>query len=181
MRTIFAVVAGLLVAAGHAGADQPFKLDQIAPSTARLGQGWTSNHVVVMVDQLCPTNEVGNEGTGRLQVAHNAVGKRGCEAYCVLRYQYGSAAILVWIRRYRSTQNIGDDWGRDKETKATPDSLPKVGDEARFYQRHGLHNDIFYGCGRLAAARLRRSAVPGGCGSAHRSASAKTVTGMEGD
>lgn len=132
MRTTFAVIVGLLAGAGHAVADQPISLDQIAPSISQLGPGWTSNHVVVMVDQLRPTNEICNEGPGWLQAAHSGVGKRGCEAYCVFRYQYGSASILVWINRYRSREDVGDDWGKDKETKTTPDNLPKVGDEVRF-------------------------------------------------
>lgn len=148
MRTISAVAVGVLVAAGCAAADQPASLDQIAPTISQLGAGWTSNHVVVLVDQLSPTNEVCNEGPGWVQAAHNVVGKRGCEAYAVFRYYYDSASILVWIKRFRSRQDVGDDWGKDKETKTTPDNLPKVGDEVRFYQRHGLHNDIEFWRGK---------------------------------
>ena len=113
-------------------------------SLIQLGSRWTSNHVVVLLDQSSPTNEICNEGKGWLQVAHNVVGKRGCEACVVLRYAYGSHNALVRITRWKDAQSIGDDWGRDKQTKITLTSLPKVGDEVRFYQRQGMHNNIAF-------------------------------------
>jgi hypothetical protein len=144
MRTLLAVITGTLIGVGCVSAAQPLSIDQIAPSLAQLGNGWTSNHVVVLVDQLNPTNEICNEGKGWLQAAHNVVGKRGREAYMVLRYAYGSNSTLVWITRCKDPQSIGDDWARDKETKSTLASLPKVGEEVRFYQRDGMHNNIAF-------------------------------------
>lgn len=144
MRTVLALITGTLLGVSCASAAQPISIDQIAPSLAQLGNGWTSNHVVVLVDQLSPTNQICNEDKGWLQAAHNVVGKRGREAYIVLRYAYGSNSTLVWITRCSDAQSIGDDWGRDKETKVTLDSLPKVGEEVRFYQRHGMHNNIAF-------------------------------------
>jgi hypothetical protein len=49
MRSRFAVMIAALVVVGHAVADQPISLDQLGPSLSQLGQGWTSNSVVVMV------------------------------------------------------------------------------------------------------------------------------------
>jgi hypothetical protein len=118
-------------------------MDKFAPAISQLGEGWTSNHVVVLVDQLNPTNQVCNEGEGWLKAAHNVVGKHGCETQMVLRYDYGSASALVWLTRFKDKKSIGDDWGRDKETKVRL-NLPKVGDEARFYQRAAMHNNIAF-------------------------------------
>jgi hypothetical protein len=50
----------------------------------------------------------------------------------------------VWIHRFKSKEDIGQDWGTDKETKVTLDRLPDVGEEVRFYQRHGMHNNIAF-------------------------------------
>jgi len=144
MRTLLAVITGTLIGVGCVPAAQPLSIDQIAPSLTQLGNGWTSNHVVVVVDQLNPTNAICNEGKGWLQAAHNVVGKRGREAYIVLRYAYGSNSTLVWITRCKDPQSIGDDWGRDKETKSTLDSLPRIGEEVRFYRRDGMHNNIAF-------------------------------------
>jgi hypothetical protein len=144
MQRMLILLAGALVTAGRLWAAQPFSLDQLAPALSQLGPGWTSNHVVVMVDGRSPTNEVCNEGKGWLQAAHNVVGKRGCEVYAVLRYFSGSNSVLVRIHRYRSRKDIGDDWGKDKDTKDAPGNLPKVGEEVRFYQRDGMHNDIAF-------------------------------------
>ena len=111
-----------------------------------VGQGWTANSVVVMVDQSNPTKEYSNEGAGWLRVAHNVVGKNGREAQTVFRYWYGQSSIVVWIVRCRSKEDIGDHWGRDYDdkTEASLDSLPKVGDEVRFYRRGGMHNNIAF-------------------------------------
>ena len=145
MRTPHALVIGSLLAAAHVAGGQPIRMDQFAPSISQLGAGWTSNHVVVLVDQLNPTNQICNEGEGWLKAAHNVVGKRrGCEAQMVLRYGDGSASVLVWINRFKDQSSIGGDWGRDKETKVSLDALPKVGDEVRFYQRAGMHNNIAF-------------------------------------
>jgi hypothetical protein len=51
---------------------------------------------------------------------------------------------LVYITRWQTKEDIGDDWGEDKATKDSPGTLPKVGEEVRFDQRHGLHNDITF-------------------------------------
>lgn len=144
VRKTFATLVGVLLVAGSSRAEQPVGLDQIAPSLSQLGPGWTSNHVVVLVDQLSPSNEICNEGKGWLQAAHNVVGKRGCQAQAVFRYQCGSIGVLVWVNRYRSMKDIGEDWGRDKDTKESPGGLPQVGEEVRFYQRHGMHNNIAF-------------------------------------
>ena len=146
MRSRFAVMIAALVVMGHSAADQLISLDQLGPSLSQLGQGWTSKSVVVMVDQSNPTNEFSNEGAGWLRAAHNVVGKNGREAQAVFRYFYGASGIVVWIVRCRSKEDIGDDWGRDYDTKteASLDSLPKVGDEVRFYRRGGIHNNIAF-------------------------------------
>ncbi|HOX56741.1 MAG TPA: hypothetical protein P5205_10505 [Candidatus Paceibacterota bacterium] len=93
---------------------------------------------------MSPINEVCNEGKGWLQVARNTVGKGGCEAYAVLRYFSGSNTVLVRMRRYRSREDIGDAWGKDKDTRDAPGSLPNAGEETRFYQRDGMHKDIAF-------------------------------------
>ncbi len=119
-------------------------IDEIAPSLKQLGTGWTSNSVVVCVDQVSPTKEICNEGKGWLQAARNVVGKNGCEAYAVIRYHSVSNQFLVWINRFNSKESIRSDWGTDKQTKAKPDKLPQLGEEVRFYQRHGMHNNIAF-------------------------------------
>lgn len=144
MRTTLALVIGTLLAAGHLPGGQPISIAHIAPSISQLGEGWTSNRVVVLVDQLNSTNDISNEGEGWLKAAYNVVGKRGCEAQMVLRYGYGSASVLAWVNRFKDRESIGDDWGRDKDTKVRPEALPKVGDEVRFYQRAGMHNNIAF-------------------------------------
>jgi hypothetical protein len=124
-------------------------LTNILPSAAGLGSGWSSNRVVVLLDPLSSPMVITNEGPGWLRAAQNVVGTNGCEAYAVLRcFRDGGGSTLVWIHRYQSTNAIGDDWGRDRETKTAPKDLPKVGEEVRFYQRHGMHNNIAFrrGC-----------------------------------
>lgn len=144
MRTILAVFTATLLTTGCGVAGQPIHLDPIAPSLSQLGAGWTSNQVVVFVDQRTPTNEIGHEHNAWLKAAHSVVGKRGREAYLLVRYTYGSNDALVWIIRCKDAQSVGDDWGRDKETKTSLENLPKVGEEVRFYQRHGRHNNIAF-------------------------------------
>ncbi len=39
-------------------------------------------------------------------------------------------------------------WGRDKLTTGSPGELPKVGEEVRFSQRDGMHNNIAFVRGR---------------------------------
>ncbi|HYG34168.1 MAG TPA: hypothetical protein VEC99_05260, partial [Clostridia bacterium] len=74
------------------------------------------------------------------------------EAHAMLRY-YGSfgtntwctnSDLLVYIMRWKSPADISSDWGQDNATKESPDTLPKVGEEVRAYQRHGMHNNIAF-------------------------------------
>ncbi len=144
MRKRLYTAAGILMLIGNCLAGLPIKMDQIAPTPAQLGAGWTSNHIVVLVDRLAPTNQISNEGEGWLKAAHGLIEQRGSEACMVLRYTYESSSLIVSVNRFKDPQSIGDDWGRDKETKTKLDVLPKVGDEVRFYQRHGMHNNIAF-------------------------------------
>jgi hypothetical protein len=155
MKARYWIPIALALVGGQARAGQPISIDQIAPSVSQLGPGWTTNlsnrwsgfttnRIVVLVDLSSPTNEICNESKGWLGAAHRVVGRQGCEAYIVLRYAYESTGFLVWMRRYKTKENIGDDWGRDKETKVTLEPLPKVGDEVRFYQRGGMHNNLAF-------------------------------------
>lgn len=143
-RSAVTILTATLLAAGCVFAGQPIHLDSIAPSLSQLGAGWTSNQVVVFVDQRTPTNEIGHEHNAWLKAARSVVGKRGREAYLLVRYTYGSNDALVWIIRCKDAQSVGVDWGRDKETKTSLENLPKVGEEVRFYQRHGRHNNIAF-------------------------------------
>lgn len=120
----------------------------ILPPAADLGPGWTSNRVVVLLDPLSSPTVITNEGPGWFRAAQNVVGTNGCEAYAVLRCFRVGGDVLIWIHRYRSKDAIGENWGQDKETKTQFPELPKVGEEARFYQRHGTHNNIAFrrGC-----------------------------------
>ena len=79
-----------------------------------------------------------------MQAAHNVVGKNGCEAYAVIRYHSVSNQFLVWINRFNSKESIPSDRGTDQQTKAKPVKLPQLGEEVRFYQRHGMHNNIAF-------------------------------------
>jgi hypothetical protein len=157
MRTMVTIIAGLLSVIGSqsTGAELQPGSTQIAATLAQLGPGWTSNRVVVLVDPLCSPGEAAdpNESSGWLSFAHDILRKEPRrEAYAVLRY-YGSfgtnswcthSEVLVWIMRWQSKQDIGSDWGRDKATKESADSLPRIGEEVRCYQRHGMHNNIAF-------------------------------------
>ena len=127
-----------------AAAQQQFGIDKIVPTSEQLGADWGSNRVVVLVDPLSSPSIVTNEGSGWLKVAQGVVGKKGCEAYGVIRCSYGPNSVLVWIHRFKSRDDIRHDWGTDKETKVTLDRLPDVGEEVRFYQRQGMHNNIAF-------------------------------------
>jgi hypothetical protein len=133
-------------------AQAPIRIDAVMPSTSQLGGSWTSNRVVVVLDPLSSPNEVSNEGKGWLQAAGNVVGKQGCNSYCVVRYFWtGQGSFLVWSKRYETKEQIGEDWGKDHDglgrtipSTNSPPVLPNVGDEVRFYQRHGMHNNIAF-------------------------------------
>jgi sialidase-1 len=126
--------------------EQQVGIDKIAPASEQLGTGWGSNRVVVLVDPLSSPSVVANEGAGWLKGAQDAVGTRGREAYAVIRCYYGTSSVLVWINRFKSKDDIGQDWGTDREagTKATLDKLPDVGEEVRYYRRGGMHNNIAF-------------------------------------
>jgi len=85
-----------------------------------------------------------NEGPNWLRAVQNIVGRNGRESYAVIRCFYRSSSILVCVSRFKSSDDIRPDWGTDKETRVTPEKLPKVGDEVRFYQRHGMHDNIAF-------------------------------------
>ena len=51
---IVAVLSGTLLYGGDPG------IDEIAPSLKQIGASWTSNHIVVYVDQISPANEICN-------------------------------------------------------------------------------------------------------------------------
>ena len=131
----------------------------IAASLAQLGPGWTSNRCVVLVDPLCSPSEMAdpNEGPGWLTVARDLLRREPRrESYMMLRY-YGSFGTNAWctnsqtlvcISRWKSPGDMGSNWGTDEATKDQPDSLPKVGEEVRAYQRHGMHNNIAFRRGR---------------------------------
>ena len=135
---VVTVLSGTLLYGGEPS------IDEIAPSLKQIGTGWTSNHIVVYVDQISPANEICNESKGWLQAAHNVVGKNGCEAYAVIRYHSVSNQFLVWINRFNRKESIPSDWGMDQQTKVKPAKLPQLGEEVRFYQRHGMHNNIAF-------------------------------------
>jgi len=145
MKTLLAITV-LALTAASAVAQQRVGIDKIVPTSEQLGAGWGSNRVVVLVDPLSSpsivTNE--NEGPGWLKAAQSVVGKNGCEGYGVIRCVYGPNSVLVWIHRFKSKDDIRHDWGTDKETKVTLDRLPDVGEEVRFYQRAGMHNNIAF-------------------------------------
>ena len=138
-----AIVAGLVLGAVSAAAQPQPSIDTILPTMEQLGKGWTSNRIAVLVDPLSSRSPE-SESPGWLESAHRVVGKNGCEAHGVIRYHHGSDAVLVWINRFNSRESIRPDWGRDKETKAKVEKLPDVGEEVRFYQRQGRHNNIAF-------------------------------------
>ncbi len=70
------------------------------------------------------------------------------EAYAMVRLYYRDRPCTVWVQRWETKEHIGNDWGRDKDTKDSPGALPKVGEEVRFSQRHGMHNNIDFVRGR---------------------------------
>jgi len=71
------------------------------------------------------------------------------EAHAKLRY-YGAGTgrwhtnSVVSLTRWKTKADIGDNWGRDKDTKDSPGTLPRIGEEVRFSQRHGMHNNITF-------------------------------------
>jgi hypothetical protein len=149
MATV-ALLAMLALAAVDA-AGQP-SIEQILPSITQLGEGWSSNRVVVLVDPLSSPSEWAdvNEGPGWLKLGRELL-KRDPrrEAWAVIRYfGRGTGAYhtnsLVTISRWKAPESIGKDWGRDNETKGSPAELPNLGEETRFYQRDGMHNDIAF-------------------------------------
>jgi len=157
MKPIQAFLIWLLVVAMRAMAQEPVRIDVVMPSAAQLGGGWTSNCVVVQVDSVRPPNEICNEDAVWLKAAHNVVSRRGCNSCCVCRYIWsGLDWIYVWGSRYERAQDIGDDWGKGrggwrKELKPEPllDNLPNIGDEVRFHQRDGMHNNITFRRGKF--------------------------------
>lgn len=147
-----AVLSSLTLTAAH-GADQPpIRLDSLMPSVAQLGGNWTSNHVIVLLDPLSQPHEVCNEDVGWLQAANRVIGMRGISSFCVSRYSWdGPGSFLVNAWRYESEDQIGDRWGKDYDgwgnevpSKQTLADLPEVGDEVRFYKRHGMHGNIAF-------------------------------------
>ena len=155
MTTARAVITGLLaiVVLEAAGAERQPSISQIAATVTQLGSGWTSSRVVALIDPLCSPSEMADENEdpqGFLRLARSQLQKQPRrEAYAILRYYGGSTGryhtnALVYIVRWKSKADIGNDWGYDKETKDSPGALPKIGEEVRFSQRHGMHNNITF-------------------------------------
>ena len=144
MRTMLTLVIGALLAAGVVAGGRPVSLDQIAPSIAQLGQGWTTNQVVALEDPLCAKDkQVPWSATRKI------VGEGHREAYSLVRYFYGTnRCFVVCVSRFSRKEDIPKDWGTDKDTKDSPGVLPKVGEEVRFSQRDGVHDDISFRRGR---------------------------------
>jgi len=137
---------------GRAAGPQP-GIASILATVEQLGEGWTSNRVEVLIDQLSSPREIAdtNENqTARMEFARDLLKREPRrEAYAMVRYYGGANGVyhtnsLVFITRWRNRTDIPDNWGRDKETKDSPGNLPKVGEEVRFYQRHGMHNNIAF-------------------------------------
>ncbi len=145
MTNLLYLIAALVLTAALAPARAESGIAQLVPRIEQLGPGWTSNRVVVLVDPLSspPLLADKNEGSGWLVNARAWVAKTG-EAQAVLRCYRGEASVLVWINRFHTPKDIGNNWGFDKSTKKSPPTLPAVGEEVRFYQRDGLHNNFAF-------------------------------------
>jgi hypothetical protein len=120
-------------------------IDKFVPTLGQLGAGWVSNSIVVLVDPLSSPSEVGNEGS-YLEYVRKMVKTHEREAFARVRYVYGGSNVWAWacINRYKSREEMPPDWGRDNLTKLKLESLPRVGDEVRFCQRDGRHNDFYF-------------------------------------
>ncbi len=145
LRGFFIGLVLLLSSARPADAGQGPALTKILASVEQLGRGWTSNNLVVMLDPLSSPSEA-SESPNWMDAARRVVGKRGCQAYGVVRYFHGKSSSLVWIYRYGSTTIVRTNWPSYEPAKAPP-SLPKVGDERRFSHRHGMHNNVTFSRG----------------------------------
>jgi hypothetical protein len=150
--TVLALTLIFGVMGGRAAWQQP-GIASILATVEQLGDGWTSNHVEVLIDPLSLPREIAdtNENqVARLQFARDLLKREPRrEAYAMVRYYGGGTGSyhtnsLVFISRWKSKQDIPTDWGRDKETKDSPGNLPKVGEEVRFHQRDGMHNNISF-------------------------------------
>jgi hypothetical protein len=121
-------------------------VDRCLPTLDQLGSGWLSNTVVALIDPLSSPIEMGT--AGYLESARRRVKAGGCEAHAAIRYVYGASKVWIWawFNRYPSPVQIPPGWGRDPLTKTTPENmtLPQAGDEVRFSQRDGMHNDFTF-------------------------------------
>jgi hypothetical protein len=146
MRT--PIVIGLLALATASLKAQPQPgIDKFLPTLDQLGAGWASRTIAVLADPLSSPSEVVDEGwKGLLEPVRKMIKTHEREAFAQVRYVYGNSNVWIWawIYRYKSKEEMPPDWGRDKLTKMKLDSLPQVGDEVRFCQRDGLHNDFYF-------------------------------------
>ena len=158
VRIAFAMIAGLLTIGMRSDAAEPQPgITAIVVPVAEHGEGWTSNRVMVLMGPLSSPKETADSHEnpqGLLKMARDLLTKEPRrEAYAMLRYYGGGSGSrqtnsLVYITRWKSKEDIGDGWGRVTETKGSPATLPKVGEEVHFYQRDGLHNDITFRRGK---------------------------------
>jgi len=155
MQIALMAVTGLaaFVALVSIGAEQQPSITQILATVPQLGDGWTSNRVVVLVDPLSSPSEMADKNENPeawLRFVHDLLRKQPRrEAHAIVRYYGGRTNLyhtnsLVHIMRWKSKEDIGLNWGLDKETKDSPGTLPKVGEEVRFSQRQGMHNNITF-------------------------------------
>ena len=144
MKTQMIILLLVLAAVALRAQPQP-GIDRFVPTLGQLGAGWVSDTIVVLVDPLSSPKEVGSEGV-YMENARKMVKTHEREAFAAIRYAYGGSNVWVWawINRYKSKEEIPPDWGRDKLTKMKLNSLPSAGEEARFSQRDGLHNDFTF-------------------------------------
>lgn len=146
MKTRMTILLLLLAAVALKAQLQP-GIDKFVPTLGQLGAGWVSNSIVVLVDPLSsPSEVVGEAWKAHLEHVRKMVKTGECEAFARVRYVYGGSNVWAYacISRYKSREEMPPDWGSDKLTKMKLESLPRVGDEVRFCQRDGMHNDFYF-------------------------------------
>lgn len=144
-----AVIAALLLVSTANASEVP--IDRILPPVSALGNAWTSNRVVLLIDPLSSPSAVADsrdvpDPEAALRITRELMRKSHRVGQAVVRYYLGVRQCGVFISRFDSKSSAEANWAKPvtEERTATVSLSSPVGERFRFSNRHGMHNGLSF-------------------------------------